>query len=84
VVETFRLVRDAACDFLDVAGDVSQFHAEAADAVGELIDQPFGKRSVGASVQYCKLYDGHVLRVLQSEPFAGSPRHSHSNIDLRR
>jgi hypothetical protein len=83
-MEPFRLVRDAVGDFLDVAGDVSEFHAEAADAVGELIDQPFGKRSVGAGVQYCKLYDGHVLRVLQSEPFAGSPRHSHSNIDLRR
>ena len=33
---------DAACDLLDVAGDIGKLHAEAADAVGKLVDQSFG------------------------------------------
>jgi hypothetical protein len=60
VMEPFRLAGDAARDFLDIAGDVGELDAEAADAVGELVDQPFGQRSVGSGVQYCKLCDGHV------------------------
>ena len=60
VVEPLRLVRDAVCHFLDIASDVGEFHAKAANTIGELIDQPLGKRPVGAGVQYCKLYDGHV------------------------
>ena len=47
VVEPLRLVRDAACDLLDVAGDIGKLHAEAADAVGKLVNQPFGQRLVG-------------------------------------
>ncbi|WP_323980800.1 hypothetical protein R3F76_39625 [Bradyrhizobium japonicum] len=82
-MKPFGLVRDAVCDFLDVAGDVGELDAETADAVGELVDQTFGKCPVGAGVQDCQLCDGHVLRVLQSEPFAGSPRHSHSNSSLK-
>ena len=50
-MEPFGLVRDAVCDFLDVAGDVGELDAEAADAVGELVDQTFGKCPVGAGVQ---------------------------------
>ncbi len=35
------LAGNATGDFLQIAGDVGEFDAEAADAVGELIDQPF-------------------------------------------
>jgi plasmid stabilization system protein ParE len=46
MMEPLRLVGDAARDLLDIAGDISEFDAEAADAVGELVDQPFGQRPV--------------------------------------
>jgi hypothetical protein len=38
--EALGLGRHAARDFLDVAGDVGELNAKAADAVGELVDQP--------------------------------------------
>jgi hypothetical protein len=55
-----RLVRDAACDLLDVAGDIGKLHAEPADAVGELVNQSFGKCLVGLSVQDRTLHKGHA------------------------
>ncbi|MEY9105085.1 hypothetical protein ABH999_001281 [Bradyrhizobium yuanmingense] len=65
MVKPFRLARDAVGDVLDVAGDVGELDAETADAVGELVDQAFGQRPVGGSVQYGKLCRGHV-RALSS------------------
>jgi len=59
-VEPLRLVRDAACDLLDVAGDVGKFHPEAADAVGQLVNEPFGQRPARISFQHCKLHDRHI------------------------
>jgi hypothetical protein len=60
MVEPFRLVGDAVGDLLDVAGDVGELDPEAADAVGKLVDQPFGERPVGSSVHDCKLGEGHL------------------------
>jgi hypothetical protein len=60
VVEPVRLVRDAACDLLDVAGDIGKLHAEPADAVGELVNQSFGQCLVGLSVQDRTLHNGHA------------------------
>ena len=44
MAEPLRLTGDAAGDFLQIAGDVGELDAEAADAVGELIDQPLAVR----------------------------------------
>ena len=44
MAEPVGLAGDAACDFLQVAGDVGELDAKAADAVGKLIDQPFAVR----------------------------------------
>src|SRR5579883_748299 len=44
LAEPLGLVGDAAGHLLDIAGDVGQLHAQAADAVGELVDQPFAGR----------------------------------------
>ncbi len=41
MTEPFRLSGDALRHFLHVAGDVGELDAEAADAVGELVDQAF-------------------------------------------
>src|SRR5436190_17448670 len=60
VVEPLRLVGDAACDLLDVAGDIGKLHAEPADAVGKLVNESFGQRLVGLSVQDGTLHNGHV------------------------
>jgi len=80
MMEPLRLTGDATGDFLHVAGDVGELDPETADAVGELVDQPFGERPVGAGVQHCNLRNGHVSRILQSGPFIGPPRHSHSEF----
>ncbi len=37
--ESLRLGGDAACDFLDIAGDIGEFDPEPADLIGKLIDQ---------------------------------------------
>ena len=60
VVEPLGLVGDAACDLLDVAGDVGKLDAEAADAIGKLVNKTFGQCLVGLSVQDRKLHKGHV------------------------
>ncbi len=45
MAETVRLARYAVGDFLDVTGDIGELDAEAADPVGELIDQPVAVRA---------------------------------------
>src|SRR6185312_6052523 len=60
MVEPLRLVRDAACDLLNVAGDIGKLHAEPADAVGKLVNESFGQCLVGLSVQDRTLHNGHV------------------------
>ncbi|MGY3692977.1 hypothetical protein ACVIGA_003057 [Bradyrhizobium sp. USDA 3240] len=46
MMEPLRLAGDTVRDLLDVAGDVGKLDPEAADAVGKLVDQPFGQRPV--------------------------------------
>ena len=44
MTETVRLARYTVGDFLDVARDIGKLDAEAADLVGELVDQPVAGR----------------------------------------
>ena len=44
MTEPLGLAGDAARDLLQIAGDVGELDAEAADSVGELVDQPLADR----------------------------------------
>ncbi len=46
--ESLRLGGEAACDFLDIAGDIGEFDPEPADLIGKLIDQTLTWRGVCA------------------------------------
>ena len=50
MAEPVGLAGDAARHFLQIAGDVGELDAEAADPVGKLIDQPFAVRRRGRGV----------------------------------
>ena len=56
MAEPVGLAGDAAGDFLQIAGDVGKFDPEAADPVGQLIDQAFAvRRHRGGTVRRCGL-----------------------------
>ena len=69
MTEPVRLAGDAVRDLLDVAGDVGELDAETADAVGELVDQPFGQRPV-RPVSMTASCARDMTGFLQSEPLS--------------
>ncbi len=62
--EALRLTADAARDLLDIAGNIGELDAEAADPACELLDQIFGARSRICIFKYCALRERHVFKLL--------------------
>ena len=61
MAEVLGLGRDALRHLLHIAGDVGEFDAEAADLVGELVDQPLACGGAGRDgIGFCCL-GGHSL-----------------------
>src|SRR5882724_11289210 len=65
MAEPVGLAGDAACHFPQIAGDVREFDAEAADPVGELVDQPFAG---GRRRRYVVRLSGHSLYAVRKPP----------------
>ena len=71
VAEPVGLAGDAARHFLQIAGDVGELDAEAADPVGELIDQPLADRRPAVAWD-CRSgmasHRGHSLYAVRKPP----------------
>ena len=65
MAEPVGLAGDAARDFLQIAGDVGELDAEAADPIGELIDQPFADRRHSRRTLR---FSGHSLYAVRKPP----------------
>ena len=65
MTEPFGLTGDAARDLLQISGDVRKLDAEAADSIGELVDQPFTDRRHRRGLVR---FGGHSLYAVRKPP----------------
>ena len=85
MAEPVGLAGDAAGDFLQVAGDVGKLDAEAADPVGELIDQPFAVRRHGRGSRLSHRHHDIDIRIgSRSQPVRGAEAAPVAALDADR